>query len=140
MAARRIVPELRKQADLVVAVTHIGIGEDVRLAHNVAGIDLILGGHTHTTLPRGLREKAPDGKSSLICQTGEYLHNLGKVAVRMKPAAGGRGFVVDTMTAELIPLDATVKRDPHVTALMARLAEAAAQPASQPDRELVPRN
>ena len=34
-------------ADLVIAVTHLGIAEDRALARNVEGIDVILGGHDH---------------------------------------------------------------------------------------------
>ncbi len=54
--AAKLVPELRKQADLVIAVTHMGHyqnGEntvnapgDVALARDVPGIDLIIGGHS----------------------------------------------------------------------------------------------
>lgn len=54
--AAKLVPELRKQADLVIAVTHMGHyqnGEntvnapgDVALARAVPGIDLIIGGHS----------------------------------------------------------------------------------------------
>jgi 5'-nucleotidase len=47
--AKRQVKELREKekVDLVVAVTHLSIDEDIRLAREVPGIDLILGGHEH---------------------------------------------------------------------------------------------
>ncbi len=48
--ARRIVPELRKTCDLVVALTHIGHRQDRLLAETVAGIDIIFGAHSHTVL------------------------------------------------------------------------------------------
>ena len=54
--AKKLVPELRKQADLVIAVTHMGHYEngnrginapgDVALARTVKGIDAIIGGHS----------------------------------------------------------------------------------------------
>ena len=54
--AAKLVPELRKQADLVVAVTHMGHYQngmnkvnapgDVALARAVPGIDVIIGGHS----------------------------------------------------------------------------------------------
>lgn len=54
--ARKLVPMLRKKADVVIAVTHMGHYEngkrgvnapgDVALARNVAGIDMIIGGHS----------------------------------------------------------------------------------------------
>jgi len=56
--AKYWVPILRKQADVVVVLTHLGwcdLGQcqepnDVQLAMSVPGIDLILGGHSHTLM------------------------------------------------------------------------------------------
>ena len=48
--ARRQVATLRYNADILIALTHIGIGQDRRLAEAVPGIDLIVGGHTHVVL------------------------------------------------------------------------------------------
>jgi 2',3'-cyclic-nucleotide 2'-phosphodiesterase (5'-nucleotidase family) len=57
-AAREVLPKLRDLCDLVVALTHIGIKRDRELAESVPGIDLILGGHTHTATesPERVRE------------------------------------------------------------------------------------
>jgi 5'-nucleotidase/UDP-sugar diphosphatase len=53
--AQKLVPQLRKKADIVIALVHLGIYEDSeqgskRLAKYVPGIDLIVDGHTHTQL------------------------------------------------------------------------------------------
>ena len=55
--AAKLVPELRKQADLVLAATHMGHYEngrhgvqapgDVEMARAVNGLDLVVGGHSH---------------------------------------------------------------------------------------------
>ncbi|EGZ09980.1 hypothetical protein PHYSODRAFT_521557 [Phytophthora sojae] len=46
--ARRCVEELKAQgADVIVALTHFKVADDVRLAMQVPGINLILGGHDH---------------------------------------------------------------------------------------------
>lgn len=46
--ARRAVAALKKRgADIIVALTHLAMSEDRRLASQVKGIDLILGGHEH---------------------------------------------------------------------------------------------
>lgn len=54
--AAKVVPELRRQADVVIAATHMGHYEngqhgtqaagDVAMARAVSGIDLVVGGHT----------------------------------------------------------------------------------------------
>src|SRR6185503_11266851 len=49
-AARRLVPELRAKCDVLVLLTHVGVEIDAALAGNVPGIDLVVGGHTHTRL------------------------------------------------------------------------------------------
>jgi len=49
-AVARCLKELRGQADLVVVLSHIGYSEDRILAQKVPGIDVIIGGHSHTKL------------------------------------------------------------------------------------------
>jgi 5'-nucleotidase / UDP-sugar diphosphatase len=54
--ARKVVPEVRSKADIVIAATHMGHYEngnhgsqaegDVEMARAVSGIDLVVGGHT----------------------------------------------------------------------------------------------
>lgn len=48
--ALAMAEELRPQADLVVALTHIGFAQDRKLAEAGPKVDLILGGHSHTVL------------------------------------------------------------------------------------------
>lgn len=45
--ARERVPDLRKRADAVVVVSHQGSSVDRELARRVAGIDVIIGAHSH---------------------------------------------------------------------------------------------
>jgi 5'-nucleotidase len=55
------VSQLRDQVDLVIALSHMGLGEDEAMAENVCGIDLILGGHHHVALdPPKVIEFDPD--------------------------------------------------------------------------------
>ena len=116
-----LVPKLRRQADVVVAVSHLGAPLDLVLATVVPDIDLIVGGHTHTALPNGLRVKGPTGRETLIVQAGAHLASLGEV--RLKAGKTGDAWQVVEASASLIPLGADVKPDPAVKALIARLAE-----------------
>lgn len=46
-AAQKQVQTLRDKVDILIAVTHLQLDEDIKLAQTVPGIDLILGGHEH---------------------------------------------------------------------------------------------
>jgi len=54
-AARECVEWLRPRCKVVVALTHIGLRSDKRLAEEVPGVDIILGGHSHDLLDEPLR-------------------------------------------------------------------------------------
>ncbi|HEX2973865.1 MAG TPA: hypothetical protein VHP11_16145, partial [Tepidisphaeraceae bacterium] len=126
--AKRLVPEIRKRADLVVAVTHIGLDEDQKLVAKVPGIDLVIGAHTHSVLPQGRTIKRSDGTQVLIAQAGEELKFLGQVDLTLSQSSAQ--WRITQATAKLIPLDEKIPLDPQVTALIARLAGATTQPAT----------
>lgn len=131
--ARALVPELRKKADIVVALTHIGYEEDVKLAKAVSGIDIIIGAHSHTKLAKGTVVKTPSGGQTIIAQAGDHLRYLGRVDLVLTPATQpARNWRIIHSSAGLIDLDQKIKLDPTVTALIARLATAASQPSTVP--------
>jgi 5'-nucleotidase / UDP-sugar diphosphatase len=71
-AAREQVATLEPRVDLVVALTHIGLDMDRTLAQQVDGIDLIVGGHSHTPLTSPVKES-----NTWIVQAGCYSRQLG---------------------------------------------------------------
>lgn len=75
-AAPDIVSELRHDCDLIIALTHIGIKQDRELAEKVSGIDVILGGHTHTVTAEPERV----GDTSIL-HHGFFVHYVGKVEI-----------------------------------------------------------
>ncbi len=74
---------MEEQADIIVALTHIGIGDDQRLAEAVDYFDAIIGGHSHTTLgtPRVVN-------GTPIAQTGANLANVGKLVLEYNETTG----------------------------------------------------
>lgn len=80
----RILKE-EKQCDLVICLSHLGYEykydkvSDLVLAKNTKNIDLIIGGHTHTFLPKPTIAKNADGKDVMVNQVGWGGINLGKV-------------------------------------------------------------
>lgn len=76
--ASEIVPTLRAETDLVIGLTHIGLKEDRRLAAEVPGIDLIVGGHTHVVL------KSPEMiGNAAISQAGSHGRFVGCVEIHL---------------------------------------------------------
>ncbi|PAE94062.1 5'-nucleotidase C-terminal domain-containing protein [Shouchella clausii] len=66
--------ELESQADVIIALTHIGYDQDRRLANEVEYFDAIIGGHSHTTL------NAPAVVNGTpIVQTGSNLQHIGEL-------------------------------------------------------------
>jgi 2',3'-cyclic-nucleotide 2'-phosphodiesterase (5'-nucleotidase family) len=79
--AREQVEILAPQVDRVVALTHIGLEPDRALAAAVPGIDLIVGGHSHTAM-----DAADEVGETWIVQSGQYARNVG---VAMAPIESG---------------------------------------------------
>jgi len=82
----RILKEDEK-CDLVICLSHLGytynpkqkkIG-DLELASKTKNIDLIIGGHTHTFLPKPTVTKNSIGENVLVNQVGCYGINIGRV-------------------------------------------------------------
>lgn len=69
--AGECVRDLRAQGvDAVVALNHIGLDLDKKLAASVPGIDVIVGGHSHDAVKEPLFIKNPHGSRTLIGQAG----------------------------------------------------------------------
>lgn len=80
------VDELRPQCDMVIALTHIGYTEhnpgdmtDPMLCAATRGIDLFVGGHSHTFLKKEVQAKNLDGKKIPIVQTGWTGSYMGEI-------------------------------------------------------------
>jgi 5'-nucleotidase len=76
--AAEMVEELRnnQKCDMVICLSHLGYSyqtemiDDRKLAQRVAGIDLILGGHTHTFMERPEVLRHENGHETMINQVG----------------------------------------------------------------------
>ncbi|WP_456288954.1 5'-nucleotidase C-terminal domain-containing protein [Paenibacillus sp. AK002] len=64
----------------IVVLSHLGYDVDVNLAKEVEGIDIIVGGHSHTKLDQAVVDRS-DSEPKLIVQTGEKGQFLGQLEV-----------------------------------------------------------
>ncbi len=95
-AAKEAVAALKRQgAQVIVALTHLGLGADEKLAQAVPEIDVIVGGHSHNRV----REAHRVGHT-LIVQAGAFGSDVGRLDLHVD----AEGHIV-TQHHELITLD-----------------------------------
>jgi 5'-nucleotidase len=106
--ANRIAKELKKthQCDLIICLSHLGYKyggdkiSDLKLAEKSEHIDLIIGGHTHTFLPKPDLVKNSIGKEVMVNQVGWAGINLGRIDYSFEPLKNK----VMTSTAHVIDI------------------------------------
>jgi len=117
-SAREMVTVLREteKVDVVICISHSGLeekqdgtvtdGDDVRLAKAVPGIDVLVGGHSHTALHKAIivSDRTP------VVQAGKYSENVGELVITLD---GGK---LKVESYKLHPIDDTIPGDPAVTA------------------------
>lgn len=125
--AKQIVSELREKADFIIALTHIGYDYgDLPLVAAVPGIDVIIGGDSHTWLsqptlvPEG-KDDAPSFcvKGTIIDQTGEHGVAVGRIDLRLRHAEGHR-YRVMGYSAKQIYLDSSLQPSEDISHLVER--------------------
>lgn len=69
-----MVAAIRPQVDLLILVSHVGHDEEKVLAQEVEGIDVIIGGHSHTEVQVPIKVG-----STYVAQAGDYGAFVGKI-------------------------------------------------------------
>lgn len=121
--AEQTVNELKTkhQTDIIVCLSHGGVypktdgtyyGEDVDLATNVSGIDIIISGHTHVPTPKEIKIN-----NTYIVQTGSYADNLGEINLKIENKK------ITNFAFRLIPVDDKIKGDTETTELINKQIE-----------------
>jgi len=106
-AVVNLVPQLRKQADIVIAITHEYEEQDYALANSSNAPDLIVGGHSHgaTATPYGREKK------SFLLKAGRYARYLGMAQIKWD------GKQIVERTGEVSRVVDDWPEDPEVKAL-----------------------
>ena len=87
---------------VIICLSHLGTSGDFKLADDVAGIDIIVGGHSHEEF-----RKAVVRSGKIIVQAGSHNRDLGELAVKLEPNG-----TVKLLKWKLHEVDKTVRPDP----------------------------
>lgn len=112
--------------DKIVLLSHLGYVEDLALAAAVDGIDVIIGGHSHTPLgpmpgavgPYPTVVNSPSGDTVLVVSAFEWGKYLGRLDVSFTSDGKIAGYV-----GAPIFIDTRFAEDPAIAADVARFAE-----------------
>jgi len=121
---KKHLPQMKKDgADLVVVLSHLGFEEDKKLAQEVKGIDVIVGGHSHTELPGGHKEG-----DTIIVQAGSQTRFVGDLELDIDPVTKK----ILNYEARLIPvIDKDLQPDPTVEKIVNHYLEETGKVSSQ---------
>jgi 2',3'-cyclic-nucleotide 2'-phosphodiesterase (5'-nucleotidase family) len=103
-AARREYDDLKNRCDVVVALTHLDVADDKRLAEQVPGLALIMGGHDHDHMQLKVG-KVAIAKADANAKT-VYIHSL----------HFDRKKHLLNLESELKTIDETIPDDPKTAA------------------------
>ncbi|MBT9282506.1 MAG: 5'-nucleotidase C-terminal domain-containing protein [Hydrogenibacillus schlegelii] len=106
---------LKDQVDVFILLSHVGYPDDQSLAERFPQFDLIIGGHSHTTL-----NKPSVVNGVPIVQTGAHLTHIGHTWLTIDPQTKR----VTAVDGELIPVASLSEADPKIQAIVDRYTEA----------------
>ncbi|MGB9794609.1 5'-nucleotidase C-terminal domain-containing protein [Caldisericum exile] len=118
--ATNVVSILKDNSNFIVLLSHLGYSAtdyytgdigDVQLASKVNGINLIIGGHTHTVL-----NKPTIVNGTYIVQTGSYGNNLGEVKLYFEAKADSVRLA--KIDYKLIPINGDIKEDEGILSII----------------------
>jgi 2',3'-cyclic-nucleotide 2'-phosphodiesterase (5'-nucleotidase family) len=98
-----------EKADLIVLLSHLGFPQDVKLAGEVDGIDILLSGHTHNRLYQPVTVG-----NTIIIQSGCHGSFLGRLDIGVE---NGR---IANYRHQLITIDEKIPPDPNVKSIIDR--------------------
>jgi 5'-nucleotidase/UDP-sugar diphosphatase len=115
-AAQAEIERLDPETDLLVLLSHAGVETDRWLAAKLEGLDLIVGGHSHSAL----REPELVG-STYIVQAGSYTRSVGRLEIVVQDDA------ISSIQGELVNLQPAEGWAPAAPAVLARLERVTAE-------------
>jgi len=97
--------------NLIILLSHLGFDYDQLIASSVSGIDIIVGGHSHTVIASPVQIG-----NTLILQAGEFGRYLGKLSLYLNNMA------IQSWDYELQSVDSSVPEEPTLAFMIGSLA------------------
>lgn len=97
-------------ADVIIALTHLEMPEDKRLAAE-ADIDLIIGGHEHEVLQSSVGR-------TVILKMGSDARNLGRIDLNLVKDPTTGKFRIESIDWQAIPVTDSIQADPTTAAVV----------------------
>ncbi len=105
-----LIKEVKAQGvQTILLLSHLGERDDRRVAGNIQGIHLIIGGHSHSLLKPPL-----EINGTIVAQAGEYGQFLGRLDLEIDPGTGKISHFESTH----IPVDESIPPDPATEAVI----------------------
>ncbi len=123
--AQRMVKNLRAEAGIVVLISHAGERMDQQLASTVPGLDVIVGGHSHSRLPTGEfvwrsdNLKPAEVNGTIVVQAFQWGGEVGRLDLLFSKDSEG-SWHVSRYRERLIPVTSDIPEDPAVAAVVDR--------------------
>lgn len=83
--ARELAKQLKKRADVVVAISHNGIKLNKAILAGAPDVDFIVGGHDHVKLTKPVVVERPGAKPGWVVEAGAWGRYLGRVDLKVTP-------------------------------------------------------
>ncbi|HND68951.1 MAG TPA: bifunctional UDP-sugar hydrolase/5'-nucleotidase, partial [Candidatus Obscuribacter sp.] len=115
------VSKLKDQGiDKIILVTHCGVDYDKVIAENIAEVDAIIGGHSHSRLSEPVLVNRGEAGPCLIVQTGSYGRSLGQLQLTFDK----NGSVLPEKSKyRLLAVNDRLPEEPDVKAYIDKMAE-----------------
>lgn len=102
----------KENADLIVVLSHLGFPQDVQLAKDVSGIDILVSGHTHNRMDHAIVENG-----AIIFQSGCHGSFIGKLKVTVSNKK------ITDFKHSLMEVNDSIFEDPKMRALVGNVME-----------------
>ncbi|MEN8153178.1 MAG: 5'-nucleotidase C-terminal domain-containing protein [Acidobacteriota bacterium] len=119
---------LKKENDVFIALSHLGIQDDEKLANEVGDLDLIIGGHSHTLI-----DTPHEINGVRIVQAGSKASHLGRVDITLlgEKITGINTKVINLKTVNTVDDEVeTIVKDFNRNPLMNRVLTVLKRPVS----------